>query len=66
MRVRYDAEVDALYVSLDDSEVVESDEIRPGIILDYNSENEVVGIEVLDLKRRIPEDDLKQLKSLMT
>ena len=66
MRVRYDAAVDALYITLDDSRIVESDEVRPGIILDYNSRDEVVGIEVLDVKRRISQDDMKQLKNLVT
>ena len=66
MRVRYDAAVDALYITLDDSRIVESDEVRPGIILDYNSRDEVVGIEVLDVKRRLSHDDMKQLKNLVT
>ncbi|TAK44241.1 MAG: DUF2283 domain-containing protein, partial [Betaproteobacteria bacterium] len=35
---------------------------RPGIVLDFNAANEVVGIEVLDLKRRVPASDLAQLK----
>lgn len=62
MRMHYDEKVDALYLSLDDSQVVESEEVRPGIVLDFNAENQVVGIEVLDLKRRVPNADLKQLK----
>jgi uncharacterized protein YuzE len=66
MRVRYDAAVDALYITLDDSRIVESDEVRPGIIVDYNSRDEVVGIEVLDVRRRISQDDLKQLRNLVT
>jgi uncharacterized protein YuzE len=60
--MHYDEKVDALYLSLDDSQVVESEEVRPGIVLDFNAENQVVGIEVLDLKRRVPNADLKQLK----
>jgi uncharacterized protein YuzE len=62
MRMQYDEKVDALYLRLDDSEIVESEEVKPGIILDFNAENQVVGIEVLDLKRRVPTADLKQLK----
>ena len=62
MRMHYDEKVDALYLSLDDSQVVESEEVRPGIVLDFNAENQVVGIEVLDLKRRVPNADLNQLK----
>lgn len=62
MRIHYDEKVDALYLRLDDSKIVDSEEVRPGIVLDFNAENEVVGIEVLDLKRRVPKVDLKQLK----
>jgi len=39
--------------------------VQPGIALDFNAENQVVGIEMLPLKRRIPEADLKQLKVLV-
>ena len=62
MRMHYDEQVDALYLSLDESDVVESEEVRPGIILDFNAGGEVVGIEVLDVKRRVPSADPKQLK----
>jgi len=48
IRIRYDEEVDALYVQLGASKIVESDEIKPGIIVDFNAKNEAVGIEVLD------------------
>lgn len=65
MRIRYDEEVDALYIRLDDSKVVESEEVKPGIVLDFNAKKQVVGIEVLDLKRRVPKADLKQLKVLV-
>jgi len=65
MRIRYDGKADALYLRLDDSKVVESEELKPGIVLDFNAKKQVVGIEVLDLKRRVPEGDLKQLKALV-
>lgn len=65
MRIRYDEKVDALYIRLDDAKVVESDEVKPGIVLDFDEKNQVVGIEVLDFKRRVPKGDLKQLKLLV-
>ena len=65
MRIRYDAKVDALYLELDDSEVVDSDEVKPGIVIDFNANKQVVGIEVLDFKRRVPRADLEQLKALV-
>ena len=65
MRLRYDEKADAFYLRLDNSKVVESDEVKPGIIVDFNAKKEVVGIEVLDFKRRVPKGDLKQLKLLV-
>jgi uncharacterized protein YuzE len=62
MKMHYDEKADALYLRLDDSKVVESEEVKPGIVLDFNAEKEVVGIEVLNLKRRVPKADLTQLK----
>ena len=54
MKMRYEEQVDALYLSLDESDVVESEEVKPGIILDFDAAGEVVGIEVLDVHRRVP------------
>ncbi len=62
MKMRYDEKADALYLRLDDSKIIESEEVQPGIVLDFNAEKQVVGIEVLDLRRRVPNADLKQLK----
>lgn len=62
MKMHYDEKVDALYLSLDDSEVVESEEVKPGIVLDFNAQNQVVGIEVLDLRKRVPSANLKEMQ----
>jgi uncharacterized protein YuzE len=61
MKMHYDEKVDALYLTLDDSEVIESEEVKPGIVLDFNAENQVVGIEVLGLRRRVPSANLKEM-----
>ena len=52
MKLHVDKEADALYLQLNDSKIIESDEVAPGVILDYNDRNEVVGIEMLYLSRR--------------
>jgi uncharacterized protein YuzE len=65
MRIRYDEKEDALYLRLDDSTVVESEEVQPGIVVDFNARKQVVGIEVLQAKRRVPKGDLEQLKLLV-
>ena len=65
MRIRDDEKVDALYLRLDDSKVVESEEVKPGIVLDFNAKKQAVGIEVLNLRRRVPKADLQPLKVLV-
>jgi uncharacterized protein YuzE len=62
MRLRLDKECDALYLRLDDSEILESEEVKPGVILDFNSEGKVVGVEILDLSERVPADQLRMLQ----
>ena len=52
MKLHVDKEADALYLRLDDSKIIESDEVAPGVILDYNEQNEVVGVEMLYLSKR--------------
>ena len=54
MKLKIDNEADALYLTLDESGVVESKEVSPGIIVDYNADNNVVGIEMLYLSKRTP------------
>ena len=61
MRLDVDSEADALYLRLDDSEIVQSEEVSPGVVLDYNEENEVVGVEMLRLSRRSPGLNLTDL-----
>ena len=57
--VRYDPGADALYIRFKEDEVVESEEIDVGIIVDYNKKGEVVGIEVLEFsKKRVDLADL--------
>ena len=54
MKLKIDHEADALYLTLDESGVVGSEEVSPGIIVDYNADNNVVGIEMLYLSKRTP------------
>jgi uncharacterized protein YuzE len=62
MRLHYDPTTDALYLRLDESQVVDSQEVNPGVILDFNASNEVVGIEVLRLRSRFPSADPQHLQ----
>jgi uncharacterized protein YuzE len=53
MKVTYDQEVDALRIILNDEAIEESEEDRPGIIIDYDKHGNVVGMEILDASTRI-------------
>ncbi|GJD46333.1 hypothetical protein AFCDBAGC_4213 [Methylobacterium cerastii] len=48
MKSRYDAETDALYVRFADAPVVESEEVRPGLIIDLDAAGRIVAVEILD------------------
>lgn len=61
MKLSVDHESDALYLNLSEDKAVESEEIAPGIILDYDAENRVVGIEMMNLSRRAPAADTHRL-----
>jgi uncharacterized protein YuzE len=59
MKIRIDRESDALYFRLDDDEIVESQEVQPGIILDFDENGRVVGIEILSLSTRFAPEQLR-------
>jgi uncharacterized protein YuzE len=55
MRIDYDPSHDTVYVRLHETpKTAESDEIEPGVIVDYGPAGEVVGFELLDAQRRGP------------
>ena len=62
MRLQVDKQADALYLRLDDSDIVESVEVVPGVVLDFNQAEEVVGVEMLRLSARSPDLDLSALR----
>ena len=63
MRLTVDKEADALYLRLDDSPIVESEEVSPGVVLDYNESNEVVGVEMrVNLTKRSSDLNLSALQ----
>ena len=54
MKVTFDPRTDTLSVIFkDDSPVAESDEEKPGFVLDYDTEGNLVSIEILDASRRV-------------
>jgi uncharacterized protein YuzE len=62
MRLKIDRENDALYFRLDESAIVESEEVQSGVILDFNADNEVVGVEILNLTARVAPEKLRVLQ----
>ena len=62
MKLTIDRQADALYLDLDESPAADSEEISPGVILDYNAEGKVVGIEMLYLSKRVADDKLKRMQ----
>lgn len=62
MKLRVDREADALYLRLDDSTIVESEEVSAGVMLDFNESRQVVGVEILHLSKRSARLDLSSLQ----
>jgi uncharacterized protein YuzE len=53
MKVVYDPEVDILRITFSNAPVEESDEEKPGVILDYDKDGGIVGMEILDASERM-------------
>ena len=53
MRATYDPEVDVLRILLSDAPIEESDEGKPGVILDYEKDGNIAGLETLDASKRV-------------
>lgn len=47
MKITYDKEADALYIKVTDKNIVESEEIAENIVIDFDAENNIVGLEVV-------------------
>ena len=55
MNVIYDPKTDVLTVEFRPGPIAESDENKPGVILDYDSEGRLVSVEILDASKHIPD-----------
>jgi uncharacterized protein YuzE len=62
MRLKIDRENDTLYFRLDESAIVESEEVQPGVILDFDADGRVIGVEMLTLSLRAAPEKLRMLQ----
>lgn len=53
MKITYDPDVDVLRIVFSNAPIEESDEEKPGVILDFDKDGNVVGMEILDASRRM-------------
>ena len=68
MRIEYDPEANALYIRLRDAKPVENIDIEEGLSVDLDDQKRLIGIEILDVSHRLPEDTLATitLQNLLT
>jgi uncharacterized protein YuzE len=62
MKVWYDRGADALYIRLNNAPIIESEEVRPGLVLDFDDNDRVVGVEVMHAGKVISPDQLEELE----
>lgn len=53
MKITYDPEVDVLRILFSNAPIEESDEDKPSVILDYDQDGNIVGLEILDASKRM-------------
>jgi uncharacterized protein YuzE len=53
MKVKYDKENDILYIKFSEEQVIESDEEKKGIILDYDANGNITGIEIINASKSV-------------
>ena len=58
MKIYYDKDSDAIYVRLSNDKIVESEEIKKDVIVDYNEKDEVVSVEILNVKTKSNEIEI--------
>lgn len=61
MKLTIDPSADALYLTLGNAEVLDTKQVAPGVMLDFDAEGHVVGIEMLSISKRAPKAELQKL-----
>ncbi len=58
MKIQYDKDANAIYVRLSNDKIVESEEIKEDVIVDYNEKDEIVSVEILNVKTKSNEIEI--------
>lgn len=61
MKISYDQKADALYIQLREGVFVENKEVSEGLVLDLGEKNTILGIEILDARRKITPDSISHV-----
>lgn len=62
MRIKLDPESDALHIRFAERPIVESEEVAKGIILDFDDQGRVVGLEILNVSKQFSPEDLQSIQ----
>jgi len=63
VKLAYDREADALFVRFADETITESEEVRPGLIVDFDATGRIVAIEMLDVSEQLTPQGLAGLNA---
>ena len=61
MKITYDSEADALYISLRKAPAADAVDIEEGVVADLDGEGHVIGFEILDASKRLNKKELSEL-----
>ena len=61
MKLKADQQADALYLTLSEAPASRTEEVSPGVFVDYDEQDRVVGIEMLYLSKRASEIDIRRM-----
>lgn len=63
MKIEYDREIDAVYIYLQEKNVAKTIELSEGVNIDFDSENKLIGVEVLDATKRYSLADIFNIRT---
>ncbi len=61
MKIHYDERVDAMYIRFSNSKYHASEEVREGVVLDFDRRGHIIGVEILDVSKVLPSGSLDSL-----